>query len=336
MKENSKLLQYLRLLRPQAAAMTASVLLVGALIMGLRDLFLLFILFIIGVFSHTFGFVLNEYADIEVDRKSKELTKKPLVSGVIPKKNALIIVILSLIIVYLLTIVVFKSLYPIIFLTIAGILGGGLYNLFGKKIPGSEFFVSAGLGVFCLFAASTVSIDFTNVIYLVSLLIFVDGIFVFAVEGDLKDADHDYLVEATTLTTLIGIKVQDGKLILPKIYKIFAYMLKIVYLVLIVLLGFQPEINLWGSDKYLLQIIVLLFLLMIFVLTYKFLNMKVFDRSKMKKIYAGLNSASLALIFIMLIPMIEIEIILILLILPITWYMICNKIIYGKALEPQV
>ena len=335
MNEKSKLFQYLRLLRPQAAAMTASVLLIGALVMGMRDPFLLFILFIIGVLSHIFGFVLNEYADVEVDKKSKELLKKPLVSGIIPKKNALIIVILSAIIAYSLTIIIFKSLYPIIILTIAAIFAG-IYNLYGKKIPGSEFFVSAGLGIFCLFAASTVSLDFTNVIYLIALLIFVDGVFIHAVEGGLKDADHDYLEKATTLPTLMGIKVKNGILILPKIYKVFAYLLKIVFLILIVLLGLQPEINLWGSNKYILQIIVVFLLVMIFLITYKFLNIKIFDRSKMKKLYAGLNSAALALIFIMLIPIIEIEIIIVLLIMPITWYMICNKILYGKALEPRV
>jgi len=336
MNEDSKLLQYLRLLRIQSVPHTASILLVGALIMGMRDIFLLSILFIIGVFSHFFGFVLNEYSDIEVDRKSKDLIKKPLVSGIIPKKNALIIVIISLIFAYLLTIIYFKSLYALIFLSIAGILAGGLYNIYGKKIPGSEFFVSVGLGMFCLFAASTVSLDFTNVIYFVTLLIFIESVFVFAVEGDIKDADHDYLIGAKTLTTLMGVKVKDGKLILPIFYKLVAYMIRVIYIILIILLGLEPEINLWGSDNYVLQFVVIFLLVMIFILTYRFLNMKRFDRSKIKKLYAGISAGALGLVFIMLIPLLGIEIVIILLILPATWYMICNKILYRKSLEPQV
>ncbi len=134
----------------------------------------------------------------------------------------------------------------------------------------------------------------------------------------------------------MGIKVKNGILILPKIYKVFAYLLKIVFLILIVLLGLQPELNIWGSNQYILQIFVIFLLSMVFLLTYKFLFIKTFDRSKIKRLYAGINSAALALIFIMFIPVIEIEIIIILLIMPITWYMICNKILYGKALEPRV
>jgi len=335
MKTKSKIPVYLRLLRPQSAAMTASVLLVGALVMGQRDTFLLSILFIIGVLSHIFGFVLNDYADIEVDKKSGELKDKPLVSGIISKNHALIIVILAAVIAYALTILFFPSIYVIIILTIAAILGG-IYNFCGKKIPGSEFIVSAGLGAFCLFAASTVSLNFTNTIYLVSLLIFIDGVFIHVVEGGLKDADHDYLQKAKTLPAMMGIKVKDGKLLLPKTFLAFSYLLKAIYFILIILLGLQPEINIWNSNQYILQILVIFLLIMIALITYKFLHLPKFDRSKMKKLYAGLNSASLGLIFIILLPIIEIEIILILLVLPITWYVIFNAILYGKSLEPQV
>jgi len=335
MNEKSKLLQYLRLLRPQTAAMLASILLIGALIMGQRDIFSLLILFIIGVLSHIFGYVLNDYADIEIDKKSKDLKDKPLVSGIIPKQNALIIVLLSALIAFILTIIVFRSVYSVVFLTIAAILGG-IYNLYGKKIPGSELLVSAGLSFFCLFGASTVSLNFPNTIYIISILFFIDSIFMHVVQGGIKDADHDYLEKAKNITTLMGVKVKDGKLIIPKSYIAFSFFLKFLFLFFIILLGLQPELNIWGSNQYILQIIVIFLLSMVFFLTYKFLYIKTFDRSKIKRLYAGINSAALAMIFIMFIPLVEIKIIIILLIMPITWYMICNKILYGKALEPQV
>ena len=65
MSLKNKILEYFRLMRPQGAAQTASILFLGSLIMGLRDLTLLFILFIIGFMSHIHGFVLNDSLKIK-------------------------------------------------------------------------------------------------------------------------------------------------------------------------------------------------------------------------------------------------------------------------------
>ena len=92
MKRKHRFLEYLRLIRPQGAAATGAVVIIGSLIMmGQPNLLHLFILFIIGILGHIFGFVLNEYVDIRVDEKSQYLKEKPLVSGVIPKNHALFI-----------------------------------------------------------------------------------------------------------------------------------------------------------------------------------------------------------------------------------------------------
>jgi 4-hydroxybenzoate polyprenyltransferase len=295
MSVKERILEYFRLLRIQGGAMSASVLLIGALIMGQRDLSLLFILFLIGIFCHVHGYVLNDYADIEVDRKSPELKKKPLVSGVIPKEHALIIVFLT---------------------------GGCFYAL--------------TLIFFPLFGASTVSMHFTSLIYIVSSLLFVDLVFVNAVEGGLKDVDHDYLESAKTLPTIMGVRVKEGRLFLTTKFTAFAYSLKIIYIGLILLLGFQPELNLWYSGDYIIHVIVALLIVVIIITSYKFLHLSSFDRTKMKRIYAGLNSASLALIFIMLLPLLGLWITLILLLLPITWYLLFNFVLYGKPLQPRV
>jgi len=70
------LINYLQLLRPQGAAATSATILIGSIVMGLRDIFLLFILFILGILIHVCGFVLNEYIDVVVDKKFKDLQKK--------------------------------------------------------------------------------------------------------------------------------------------------------------------------------------------------------------------------------------------------------------------
>ena len=335
MSVKERILEYFRLLRIQGGAMSASVLLIGALIMGQRDLSLLFILFLIGIFGHVHGFVLNDYADIEVDRKSPELKKKPLVSGIIPKEHALIIVFLTGGCFYALTLIFFPFLLTLFLLSSAVILGG-IYNLFGKKIIGSDFILGGAVAFICLFGASTVSMHFTSLIYIVSSLLFVDLVFVNAVEGGLKDVDHDYLERAKTLPTIMGVRVKEGRLFLTTKFTAFAYSLKIIYIGLILLLGFQPELNLWYSGDYIIHVIVALLIVVIIITSYKFLHLSSFDRTKMKRIYAGLNSASLALIFIMLLPLLGLWITLILLLLPITWYLLFNFVLYGKPLQPRV
>lgn len=78
MSVKNEMLEYFRLLRIHSGAGTASILLIGTLIMGQRDSSLLLIIFLIGILGHIYGFVLNDYVDIEVDKKSLDLEKKPL------------------------------------------------------------------------------------------------------------------------------------------------------------------------------------------------------------------------------------------------------------------
>lgn len=335
MATKNKILEYFRLMRPQGAAQTASILLLGSLIMGQRDFSLLLVLFIIGVLSHIHGFVLNDYADVEVDKRLSELEKKPLVSGIIPKQHALFIIIITSVCAYTITIMFFFSILSLILLTSAAILNG-IYNVYGKKFPGSDFILSGGLALFCLFGASTFSSSFTNVVYIVSFLLFVEGVFLNAIEGGIKDVDHDYLANAKTLATVMGVKIKNGRLLITKKFMAFAYSLKIIYFILILLLGFQPDINIWYSNNYILLIIVFLLISLVVITFLKFIYLKMFDKSKIKKLYAGLNAAALALIFVLLYPIFGLVIVLILLFLPIIWYTTFNFILYGKPLQPRV
>jgi len=302
MSISNKILEYLRLMRPQGAAQTAAILLLGSLTMGQRDLFPLFILFIIGFLSHVHGFVLNDYADAEVDRKSSDLGKKPLVSGTIPKRSAIFIIFFTAFCAYVLTIFYFCSVAALLLLTLAAICSG-VYNFVGKKILGSEFVISLGLALFCLYGASTVSLNFTNVVYIVASILFVEGIFIHVVEGGVKDVDHDYLAKAKTIPTVLGVKVKEGKLFFTKKFLVVSYLLKIMFFILLALLGFQSEINIWNFDNFVLLVVVTILVILEILTFYKFMTLDIFDRSKIKKLYAAINSFTLALLFVVLYPL---------------------------------
>jgi 4-hydroxybenzoate polyprenyltransferase len=331
----TKLVGYFRLMRFQSAASESLLILIGALLMGQHDPWPLLILFCIGVLFHIYGFVLNDYADIEVDKKSVDLKKKPLVSGLIPTQHALIIIIVAVVCIYILIIAFFYSVLSVLILSLALFLGG-IYDYFGKKISHiSDFFVAGALAFTVLFGASTVSSNITIIIYIISLLIFIGIVFANAVEGGLKDVDHDYLGGAKTIPTLLGVKVADGCLLMTKRFLAFAYGLIALCFLLLIFLFMQPAINFFDGDYLRLCIVGVLLVVILFV-SYKFLSLSLFNRLKMKRLYAVINSLAGMVLLITLYPFIGLDYLIILLLIPITWYVVFNTLLYGKPLQPDV
>lgn len=336
MKRKHRFLEYLRLVRIQGSVFTAVIIIIGSLIMTRQyNLLYLSVLFVIGILSHIFAFVLNEYVDIKVDEKSQYLKEKPLVSSSITKNHALFIVLLAFICAYALTIIFFQSLFPLLFLSLA-FLSGAIYDTMGKKIPGSDAFVGASSFFGCLFGASIVSIHFTNLVYIISSLIFVYLVFNTAVAGGLKDVDHDDLAGAKTTPIRMGVKVKDGKLLITTKFATFVYIVKLTYISLIVLAGFQPELRLWQSDKYMIHIVVVFLVVVLFITVYKSLHIHDFDRVRIIRLLGIVEVTTYSLGPIILYPMIGLNMTLLLLLLPICWFSIFNLILYGKPMQPEV
>lgn len=336
MNLKNKILGYLQLLRLQTAATTALTPVIGGLVMGQRDIFFLFILFIIGFLYHVYGFVLNEYVDIDVDKKSKDLNKKPLISGIVPKNHALFIAFSSCISGFILTIYFFMDVFSLLFLIFAFIFGS-IYDFYGKKIPGLDFVLGVSFFFICLMGASTISSDFTIVTYIVCSIYFIHISFNNSVEGGLKDVDHDYLAGAKTLATVLGVFVQNGRLKVTKKFIAFSYFLKFIFIFLIILLCIQPEINLFNFEKNFLQIILIILLsAATFFIMYKFLYLSIFDRSKLIKLYSLHEMFSYFLLIISLSLLIELWPTIFLIFLPFIWYILFNFILFGKFLQPQV
>ena len=329
------LFEYLRLLRLQTGAATASAPLIGGLVLGQRDILHLVVLFLIGICYHIFGFVLNEYTDVEVDKQAIDLKEKPLVSGSITRKEALSIVILSILCGYALILFFYGSVYTMSFFSIA-LLFGGLYDLYGKKIIGLDFVLAGGFFFICLTGASTVSLDFNVLVYLVCLLYFFQIVFNNAVEGGLKDVDHDALGGAKTLATYMGINVYQKVVQMTKPFVAFAFSLRFIFLGLLVFLGLQPQLIFW-SDKHVFQVAIVVFLMGIFFVTlFTFLRSMRFNRSRLKKLFSMHEMASYFMVLIILSPIFGLWITVFLLLLPTVWYLVFNVVLYGKLLEPRV
>ena len=336
MRIRDKFIVYARLCRLQATGLIATLSVIGAAVAGQKDPFLLGVVFTIGVFYHVFLYVLNDYIDLEVDKKSKDLQRKPLVSGAIPKQNALILTGFAIVMMYILTIAFFPYIQSLLALSFAVLLGF-IYDCFGKKMPGVADFVMAGsLAATFLFGASTVSNPFSMIVYLTFLIILFFTVYGNAVEGGLKDVDHDYLGGAKTLATTMGVKVEDGRLLMTKKFAFFSWSVEIISFILILILANQPEINIFVSYDYLKIGVVLFLIIVSLISTTMFLTLKQFDRTRIKKLFGVINSSSGALIIILLFPLLGMIKTIIFLLLPIGWYLLFNTVLYGKPMQPDI
>ena len=230
MAESARLAR-LRLTRVQTMALTALVPVVGALVyMGETtpgapvavsdDLLPLALLFITGCLFHVFGFVLNEWADLDVDRASRDLTEKPLVAGVISAKEALAIAVGAAIASFIPLALVTQDPWAFILLGLA-IAAGAVYDLYGKRVPLD--IVLAGSLTLLLATGVVASGKFDpasqpHVIILLCLasLQFLQNLFQNAIEGGMKDADHDAAAGARTFAAVLGVHVKEGDLVMGR------------------------------------------------------------------------------------------------------------------------
>lgn len=342
-----RILEYLRLARFQTAGTTSILLVIGFLTVlgssGMADVspFDILILLIIGIMMHIFGFVLNEYCDIEVDRHAKLLLDKPLVSGRISPKKALTFVGIAFAVAYLLTILFFFSAYTILVLFLSTIFVI-IYDVLGKKVPGLDISLAAGTGIFLIlggyaFLSNKPDAALPPLIYVFSFLVFLQILFNNAVEGGLKDVKSDASAGVRTLAMVLGVK---PPLKINKGFKIFAYGIKIIHLLIVwlVLINLQDFVASTINAPYLFgtYIFAALFSLAILYTTWNFLENEIGDREKLKRIFSIHEISTAYLVIIVLLPIIGIGLTLFLLVLPLFWYIGFNALLYGNPMCPNV
>lgn len=332
---------FIKLLRLPGLGGLATPALFGAISVGITDLKSLFLIFLVGVFCVIFGFVLNDYIDIKVDKESKELYERPLVKGTISKKTALFICFLCLIgafftifLIYYNTEISFSKIFAIILFIIAAIVGI-IYDLFGKRIIGSDFLIALSQGLLVLFGAlALLPENNINVMtWGIFFLTFNQLLYLNAVAGGLKDADHDYKQNVKNIASKLGVKVGNNKkLTVPGSFKIFAFAIRVFSAFLV----FMPFVF-FGYEYEIIQILLLILLLFgVFISTGKLLYLKTFDRTKIKKIISGQVYLRYSLVPIMLVPIIGFIGAAILIFFPIIWYILLAPLSGERLFNPRM
>jgi 4-hydroxybenzoate polyprenyltransferase len=297
-----------------------------------------FILFIFGIIKSIYGFVLNDYADLELDKLSDDISNRPLVKGTISKRTALGICFFCVIGAFVILFLFFHK-NPTFYLgvgcLILALVFGTIYNLYGKRFMSSAFIAAAADALIVLVAAFVISPDgnlsiFTWIIF---ILLFLQFLFMTTVVGGIKDADHDYILNVKNFALASGVKVDDEKNVyMPLGFKAYGFGIRFlsVLFVFVPFVFFNIEFEIW-------QIILLILLaLLVLLLTVKMLTIKTFKPTdpKILKLFSTQGILRYFFVPVMLIPVIGLFNGLILMIFPIIWFVIFIPLSGKKISQP--
>ena len=332
-----KIIAYAKLLRIPGLGGLAIPPVIGAISVGIMDLYSLGLLFIIGSLASIYGFILNDYADVEIDKLVKELHGKPLVSGAVSRMNAIAICVLCILFSFLFIFILWRGtvldeykFLAVISIVVAGVLGS-IYDLYGKRFVGSDFLVAISVAFVFLFGALSFGAPtlFTIIIF---VLTFNNILHMNAIEGGIKDADHDHMMGVKNIALSSGVKVMGKAIVIPRMFKMFGMGIRCFSAFLL----FVPFVF-YGYEYSIGQIIILA--LAVFGVLYfsmKLLSIEVFDRSVIRRYISIQSFLRYSLVPIMLVSFIGVLYSIILIVLPIVWYIIFSLVLGEQLFRPRM
>jgi len=332
--------EYLKLARSFNAVLTGISPVMGAIAMQEFHLLTLLVLFIIGFLGHTFGFVFNDIIDYRIDKSSKEISDRPLISGTITLKNAWIFAIICIITAFIIALILAfntNNFYPILVLAISAFFII-LYDLISKKLPFMDIFVAMGIFFFIFYGASTVTKninEITTIAWLVCILGSIQVLFMQIIAGGMKDIKNDYKKGAKTGAIKLGVRINGKKLIVSNKFKFIAYFIQIINIIIIYIPFFYIPIfiNQNQNLKYFQWIIIGLIAFIMIDLSYKLLFMKKFERKKARRYIGSHYMTSFALVPILLMTLNPWAGLLVF--FPALGFILSNIILHGTILQPK-
>ena len=296
--------EYLKLMKFHSVGFTSIIPVIGAAATGELDLTIFFELLSIGILVHIFGFTMNEYRDIDVDRLSPDLKEKPLVKGSISKRTAYWIFQISWILALIVNAAVFRESLSFIFLVVS-IIFGAVYNRYSKKVSYMEFSLAAWVFFFVLSGNAAITGNVSELGIGVAAIAFFQILFNTGISGAFKDIDHDPTGKGATTPLRMGVRVVNGRILVSWTFIIYSFLVKSMQIgatLLPLALGLVPAPgSLWK-----IKIITITVLAGVALyLTKYFLMIKRFERKKVLKPLAAIEVFSYMMAPIMLLGIIE-------------------------------
>lgn len=322
------IIEYSKLSSAHFLFLTAIIPVTGAIAMGEKSIFLLTIVFFIGLTAHIFGFAFNHYMDIEVDRLIDTISKRPLASGSITKRNARLYIISVFFIGFLLTYYFFGI--QLLLLYLIGIFLASIYDLFSKRIIGMDFILAASVTTGVVFGAATVSFQFSFLVQILCILAFIQTLNLNLIAGGIKDADHDFMISSKHISTRLGVQVKNGIFLIPNSFKFLAYLFGVAYAFIVLIPVILGSVTLHIFLFFTLIILNVFF----FIITFKMLSLQNFERQQVRKyvvLQYTINWLNIPILLMSNAPWAGL-----LLLYPIFGLIVSNLLLYRTVLRPQV
>ena len=334
-----KIKEYLKLARSFNAVLTGVSPVMGAIAMQEYNIVTLLLLFITGFLGHTYGFVLNDIIDYKIDKASKEISDRPLISGTISLKKAWAFAISSIVLAFVIAgfIAYNSGLYlPILILGFSALFIT-IYDIISKKLPAMDIFVALGIFFLVLYGATTVKgsiASITSLTWIVCILGAIQVLFMQFIAGGLKDIENDYKMGAKTLAVKLGVRVTSGKLKISNSFKGLAYGIQIIDVIVVFLPFFIVwNINSLTTFQYAQWAIIILISILMFSISHKLLSMEKFVRSKARKYIGSHYMINFMIVPIML--MTQNPWAGILMFFPLLGFILNNLILHGTLFQPK-
>ncbi len=331
--------EYLKLARSFNAVLTGMSPVMGAIALREYDIVTLVLLFLVGFFGHTFGFAFNDIIDYDLDKSSKEISDRPLVSGTISRRNAWVFSLVAMVIAFAIALYLAVStghLYSLGILAVSAFFII-LYDLVSKKMLFTDFFVALGIFFLVIYGASITvgSLSaLTPLAWAVCVLAAIQVLFMQFIAGGMKDIENDYRHGARTMAITMGVRVDEGKLHVSPSYKLLSYGLQLIDLVIV----FLPFYFRWTPTiepvfQYIQWIALVLVGMMMLFLSHRLLTMEHFERRKARMYIGSHYMINFTLVPIMLMSLNPWAGIL--MFCPALGFVLSNLALHGTVLQPK-
>jgi hypothetical protein len=330
----------LRLLRIHTGAATAMVPSITAHICG-ADPAAVLLIFLAGLSHHAWGFSLNEILDLEVDRKAGvHLSEKPLVSGKMGIGTAWAIstFVLALTFAFMICAAIMSDgpVAAALVLLGASSVCVGIYDIWSKKIPFMDLFVGLWYGLLIVSAAVAAGIP-SDLITIVSLIAAASGLHLLfnnMIEGGLKDAKTDEKAHVRSAAVILGVRGVGDRIEQPRVFIAVAFALRGLFVITVCIIAYLAYVR--GGHEVLLIAVPVLGIAL-FAHSFRFVRPMVrMDRTALLRTFSLHEIASYVLSILAVSYVAGIPASIVVIIVPVVWFALFNRLMYRRMLAPKV
>jgi len=239
----SRLGQYLRLIRPYGMLFLGLAPVFGAVANHETRLPVLLLLLLMGCLYHVFTFVYNDIVDMAVDARSRYVAARPLLQGMVPKKNAVLLA--GGAVVFMMVLAVLIGSVVTFLLALIAVVCAFIYNIGNKRLPFFEYVLGVGALSLSLAGAAAAGPQVSMLAWVVAAGFFLQWVFSVGVAANLKDVEEDAKSKIYTSPTVFGVTGTNGKTMIPWLFRVYAAGISVAYLVV---LGLPFELGLVASS----------------------------------------------------------------------------------------